>query len=154
MATTARRAALGLFLAWFVLAVLALTPGGVSAAGMIPTGTALDEPIAVDVAGIVFCKIKFGYGPYEPYERLHLIEQRLYNAIDDFQIKGELAGLPEAVSIRPVGLDVGIFLGDALIVTVDVFHARLNNTTVDQLAAEWADNLKRGLQAYVEVQTK
>lgn len=154
MAKMARRTALSLFLAWSVLAVLALAPEGVSAAGMIPTGTALDAPIAVDVAGVVFCRIQFGYGPFEPYERLHLIEQRLHNTIDDFQIRGELEQLPQAVSVSPVGPDVGIFLRDALIVTVDVFHASANKTTVDGLAAEWADNLKRGLEKYVELQTK
>lgn len=154
MTGTARRVALGLFLAGFVVTLFAFASGGASAAGMIPTGAALDEPVAVDVAGVVFCKIKFGYGPYEPYERLHLIEQRVFDTLDDFQTKGQLGDLPGAVSVKSVGADVGVFLGDKLIVTVDVFHARLNNTTVDKLAEEWAANLKQGLEKYVSIQTK
>ena len=54
----------------------------------------------------------------------------------------ELAA-PDQVSVKPVGEDQGIYVGERLIVSVSALEARSHQTDRAAVAETWADNLAR-----------
>lgn len=136
----------------FTLALLALTlvgwGGGVSAQDQQPEQLA--TPISVDIDGVTVLRLQFGYGPYGPYERLNQIEQRVTHIIDAYMAEGKLKDLAGDVRVDTVNGQTVIMVGSYLLVTVDPAHAKANQTTVEALAAEWANNAVEGFQRFAQ----
>ncbi len=93
----------------------------------------------VVLGGILVLRIRAHAGGLSLAERAAIVEQRITEALS----RGPLA--PETVVVRQVNGQSTIFVGNILIITVDVNHANLNGTTSVLLAERWARNLRSAL---------
>jgi len=92
----------------------------------------------VSINGNVVLRLRVGAGGFTAEERALIIRQRLSNVV--------LAGIePSGVRAGIVRGQPAVVAGDAIIITADAEHARLNSTTQAQLAAAWARNVAGAL---------
>lgn len=98
------------------------------------TYTVGGEGAEVSINGNVVLRLRVGAGGFTAEERALIIRQRLSDVV--------------AVGIEPSDVHAGmvrdqpaVLAGDAIIITADAEHARLNSTTQVELAEAWARNL-------------
>ena len=87
--------------------------------------------------------------PYDAIGQIWKTERRL--VLSGLPRGGSICSFPADVEVKTVGDVVGVYLKGQLIVEVDEFHATANHATRVQLATMWAENLKKGVEVFVEL---
>ncbi len=141
-----------------VLPISALAEEGASEAGVLEAGAleaggleagAPEAGISVELGKVVVLRVHYGTPDLSPYERAAEITRRLNDAAWFYRQDGALS--PDQVRVAVEQGETVICLGDRLIVTVDEEHARMNLSSKETLAQEWAENLKAAIAAYNEI---
>ncbi len=103
-----------------------------------PTYTVGGEGGEVSINGNVVLRLRVGAGGFTAEERALIIRQRLSDAV--------AAGVePGQVHAGTVRGQPAVLAGDAIIITADAEHAKLNSTTAAELAQAWAVNVAGAL---------
>ena len=102
-------------------------------------GTAAADVGDVVVGGVLVLRIRAEAGGLTIQQRAAIVEQRIVNVL------GKVRPTPEQIVVRIVNGQPAIFVGPAMIITVDANHARLNQTTQQALAEVWAGKLREAL---------
>ncbi len=136
-----------------VLLLLAL-PISVLAEEEAPEAGALEAEapeagISVELGKVVVLRVHYGTPVLSPYERAAEITRRINDAAWFYRQDGALS--PDQVRAAVEQGETVIYLGDRLIVTVDEEHARMNLSSKETLAQEWAENLRAAIAAYNEI---
>lgn len=113
-----------------------------------PSETILSS--AVELGAITLFRFHQPFKGASPQERANTVYKRLWHVLDSTAPEKRLE-LPDQVRVTQVKADTCIFIGDYLIVTIDDIHARLNRCSPQELAEVWADNLRRGLSRYLDI---
>lgn len=104
----------------------------------------------VELGGVTLFRFVEPFKDVSPQERVSIIYQRLWYVLDSTVPERRLE-LRDQVRVDKIRADMCIFVGDYLIVTIDEVHARINRCSPQELAEVWADNLRRGLSRYLEI---
>lgn len=109
--------------------------------GWLCVAVALPEPVGeVTVGGELILRIRFSAGGMTPQQRANAITMRLRTILADPDLK------PSDVVVKPIaGGEVGIYVKDHLLVTVDRAHADFHKTTPIKLGEVWAKHLREVL---------
>ncbi len=106
--------------------------------GQYPTHTIGGTDGEVVINGDVVLRMRAAAGGYTPEQRADIIRERLRMLVD--------------AGIEPSGIYAGmmrsfpaVMAGDALIITADADHARMNRSSQAKLAEEWAANIAGAL---------
>jgi hypothetical protein len=108
----------------------------------------------VDIPGTNVNFFLYRYtGDEVPYDAIGQIWKNLSDVLVQWSSEGAdpSALSPADVEVKTVGDVVGVYLKGQLIVEVDEFHATANHATRVQLATMWAENLKKGVEVFVEL---
>ncbi len=95
----------------------------------------------LSVGGVWVCRLTRGAAGLTLEQRMVDIERRLTMVLSTPQYRR--TGV--SVSIRPVGRDAAIAVGDLVILTVTVEDAAVTTVTPSELARQWALRLVAGL---------
>ncbi|MCL4515715.1 MAG: hypothetical protein M1379_09055 [Firmicutes bacterium] len=131
-----------------VLPISVLAEEGTPEAGILEAG-APEEGIGVELGKVVILRVHYGTPDLSPYDRAAEITRRLNDAAWFYRQDGALN--PDQVRVAAEQGETVIYLGDRLIVTVDEAHARMNLSSQETLAQEWAENLKAAIASYNEI---
>ena len=99
---------------------------------------AISNPSGEMIIGYqVVLRIRCADGGMSIQERVDEITTRLNNLL------GSNAFDPKLITVRKYGVEYAVMYADSLIVTVDTETASLNKTSSENLAKQWAENLRR-----------
>lgn len=111
------------------------------------------EWLPVDVPGtnIVFMNVRVPEPGLDLYQTRAMIWKRLVEAFAAVEAAGETIDGDLVTVEAEEGADPRILVGGHLIIAVDPFHAAINGSTQEDLAAVWAANLRRALDRWAEL---
>jgi len=109
-------------------------------------------PVDIPGTNVLFFTYRYT-GDEVPYDDINAIWRNLSDVLIEWSARGakpeELS--PADVEVKTVNDEVGIYLKGRLIVAVDESHAKANYATRQQLANMWAENLRKGIKIFVEL---
>jgi hypothetical protein len=115
----------------------------VAAAGMVLglAAPAYAEMGDVSIGGIWVCRLSRGIGQMSLQDRMVEIERRIANVLHDPKNRG----VGVRVTVRPVGRDAEIWVGNYSIMTVTADDVAGTNVRAVEAARQWAARLVKGL---------
>lgn len=127
----------------------------VTAVVVLFAGAALAQGFPVDIPGTGVNFFLYRYeGADIPHREINAVWANLSNAfahwVEAGQDPASLTGDDVRILTDTAG-KVEIYVKDEFIVEVDDYHAKLNKATPQQLAEKWAENLRRGVEKFVEI---
>lgn len=124
----------------------------VLAFGAIANAQVKGYPVDIPGTNVHFFLYRYT-GDEVPYDAIAQIWKNLSDVFIEWSAQGaDPAALsPDDVTVKTVNDTVGVYLKGQLIVEVDEFHAKANYATRTQLANMWAENLKKGVEVFVEL---
>ncbi|SRR5690554_895763 len=116
------------------------------------SGTALAKGVPVDIPGTGVNFFLYRYeGQTAPYEKINAIWENLSKAFQAWVDGGQKPGALSGKDVQVKGND--IYVKDQFVLTVDQYHADANKASRAQLAEKWAANLRKGVDAFVAINT-
>ncbi|MCC6443591.1 MAG: hypothetical protein IT210_09085 [Armatimonadetes bacterium] len=115
--------------------ILALVVGGMMA--LLATGPLYAARGDVTVGGDLLFRVRVPSGGLTIQERVDRINERLVKVLGDPQVK------PGDIKVHRASPDLGLFIRNQMIVTLDENNARANGTTRKALGQDWMRRMKR-----------
>ena len=112
---------------------------GPAGAGM--AGTAAPQPEEIMAGGMVILRLRATVAGRTPSQRMGILYERLNGIVSDRTLK------PGDYRAVQKGKDWAVFAGSHLFVTVTNEEAKANGAKPTQLAASWAQNLRKAVAA-------
>lgn len=95
----------------------------------------------VSIGGVWVCRLTRGIGQLSLDERMVEIERRIANVLHDPKYRG----VGVRVTVRPIGRNAEIIVGDVSIMTVTVDDVAGTNVPPVEAARQWAARLVKGM---------
>jgi riboflavin biosynthesis pyrimidine reductase len=142
------RVTLGILVGLGLALIGGLTVTGALAEETVMNHVVLDQAARTQAQDIlvgneVVARVRVAAAGYSVPERAQIVQSRIRTILSDTSFTRDT--IARAVSVRKLGADRAIYVGDHLFFTITPADGRATQATPEQLARMWSDNLRAAL---------